>query len=79
MTGTSDRFVSFGPEMIRQSEDYKTKVREISTRICDCRSEEMRLAAWWRRPLIWWRIEREIQKEVGSLLPPGAMYFAGRR
>lgn len=74
-----NRFVANGEEMIRSSETYRKKEEEIRNRIYGETLQEWILTPWWKKPLLKWRIERGIRKELDRLAPPDALYLSSNR
>lgn len=70
------RFVVFGPQMIRESRDFKAKKLEIRKRISESYKEDFIKAHWWRKLFLKIKMEKEIQKELDLLIPPHELYFS---
>jgi hypothetical protein len=64
--------------MIRKSEEFKTKEKEIRKRISEFHQEAWAKATWWRKLFIRIKIEKQIRKELDLLIPPHGLYFYGR-
>jgi len=72
-------FVAGGAELVRASEGYRKKMREIRLEVIGRYSREYASSSWWRKSVVLIKIEWEIARERMRMDPSRALYASERK
>ena len=74
------QFIARGGEALSQTSEYKQQVAAIRAAIVARYAETLQGSSMLRRPLIRWKMRREIRRAIIRLIPGDACFIAlGRR
>ena len=62
--------------IIAQRIDGRETRRAIRREIARCHEAESKRSGFWRRIVVWWKIERAVRAELTRRFPPQALYSA---
>jgi hypothetical protein len=72
---SDERFIADGRERLMKSKEYQAAQAEIVAAVRARYSESLASAGIFRRLVLRFRMEREMEREVAKLAPPGALYL----
>ena len=65
-----------GPQRIRTSQDFQQKKAEIEKRIREKYSKTLAQASCWKKAWLYFKMSRELAKELEKLAPSRGLYFS---
>jgi hypothetical protein len=73
--GSRDRIVADGRDRLRREEWYRKQKREVREAIRRKYEADMAAASSFRRIVVYWRMQRELRRELEALAPERSSYL----